>query len=90
MEMLKKIKRYMKEHVVYKHHDKWEYLITTNNWISPLIRGCNECSLRKIHLSLGERRRNTPPQENLAKKYSYINGVGNMVIQHKECIITHQ
>lgn len=79
----------MKEHVVYKHHDKWEYLITTNNWISPLIKGCSEWSLRKINLSL-EGGRNTRPQENLEKKYSYINGVGNMVIQHKECIITDQ
>jgi len=32
------------------------------------------------------------PQENLANIYiySYINGVGNIVIQHKECIITDQ
>lgn len=42
----------MKEHVVYEHHDKWKYLITTNNRISPLIKGCSECSLRKIKLFL--------------------------------------
>lgn len=45
MKRLKKgSKMYMKGHDVQECRDKWQYQITANNWISPLIKACNEYS----------------------------------------------